>query len=93
MGMPAIRRETDMSGNNDVIKQLKSVVEKGGNLDVNTRDVLLFSAIIDIYDQLETLKPVLVFYKVGLYFASAMGLSVLGFIGALLTGKVEIVFK
>ena len=82
-----------MSGNSDVIKQLKSVVEKGGNLDVNTRDVLLFSAIIDIYDQLETLRPVLTFYKAAMFFVSAIGLSVLGFIGALLTGRVEIIFK
>lgn len=82
-----------MSGNNDVIKQLKSVVEKGGNLDVNTRDVLLFSAIIDIYDQLETLRPVLTFYKASMFFVSSIGLAILGFIGALLTGKVEIIFK
>ena len=82
-----------MSGNSDVIKQLKGVVEKGGNLDVNTRDVLLFSAIIDIYDQLETLRPVLTFYKASMFFVSSIGLAILGFIGALLTGKVEIIFK
>ncbi|GEM_PF-3120977 len=79
--------------NNEVIKKLQGVIERGGNLDVNTRDVLLFTAIVDIYEQLETLQPALVFYKVGIYFASAIGLAVIGFIGALLTGKVELVFK
>lgn len=29
---------------------MRDVIERGGNIDINTRDVLLFSAIIDIYD-------------------------------------------
>jgi hypothetical protein len=81
------------TGSSEIIRQLRSVIEKGGNLDVNTRDVLLFSAIIDIYDQLEELKPIIPFYRVGMYFASAIGLSVIAFFGALLTGKVDLIFK
>lgn len=42
------------NGNNEIIKKLRDVIQNGGNIDVNTRDVLLFSAIIDIYDQFET---------------------------------------
>ncbi len=41
------------NGNNEIIKKLRDVIQNGGNIDVNTRDVLLFSAIIDIYDQYE----------------------------------------
>ena len=81
------------NGNNELIKKIRDVIEKGGNIDVNTRDVLLFSAIVDIYEQLEELKPVLTFYKVGMYFASAIGVSIIGFFGALLTGRVELIFK
>lgn len=81
------------NGNNEIIKKIRDVIEKGGNIDINTRDVLLFLAIVDIYEQLESLQPVLVFYRVGLFFASALGLGVLSFIGALLMGKVELVFK
>ena len=43
-------------------------------LDINTRDVLLFGAIIDIYEVLETLKPASTFYRVGLFFATALQL-------------------
>ena len=43
------------NGNNEIIKKLRDVIQNGGNIDVNTRDVLLFSAIIDIYDQFEAM--------------------------------------
>lgn len=39
--------------NNELIKKLRDVIEKGGNIDANTRDVLLFSAIVDIYEKIE----------------------------------------
>lgn len=81
------------NGNNEVIKKIRDVIEKGGNIDINTRDVLLFSAIIDIYDQLENLHPVLTFYKVGMWFAGILGVSFVSLIFGILTGQVEIVFK
>lgn len=81
------------NGNNEVLKKIRDVIEKGGNIDPNTRDVLLFSAIVDIYDQLEKLQPVLTFYKVSMFFFSAVGMGILGFAGALLSGKIELVFK
>lgn len=80
-------------GNNELLKKLRDVIEKGGNIDINTRDVLLFSAILDIYEQLDEIRPVMTFYRVGVWFASAMGLSVIGMLFALMTGKAEIVFK
>jgi len=102
-------------GNNEVIRKLRDVIQNGGGIDVNTRDVLLFSAIVDIYDQLELLRtdtttgikearaetkrvmletqPAVVFYKVGIWMASAIGLSILGVVGALLTGQMEIIIK
>ena len=81
------------NGNNEVLKKIRDVIEKGGEFDPHTRDVLLFSAIVNIYDQLERLQPVLTFYKVSMFFFSAIGMGILGFIGALLTGKIELVFK
>lgn len=84
----------DMSnGNTAVIREMRLIVEQGKPIDIDTRDRLLFTAVIDIYEQLEKLQPALVFYKVGIYFAGAIGISILGFIGALLTGKVELIFK
>lgn len=47
----------------------------------------------EINARFEKLAPVLTFYQVGMYFASAIGLGVIAFIGAMLTGQVEIVFK
>jgi hypothetical protein len=102
-------------GNNEVIKKLRDVIQNGGGIDVNTRDVLLFSAIIDMYEQLEKsrnetqsaiaearsetkrvideTRPAIVFYRVGIWFASALGLSIIGLFFALMTGRAEIIFK
>lgn len=72
---------------------MKRIVEEGKPLDIDTRDRMLFSAIIDIYEKLEKFSPVFAFYQVGMYFASAIGIGVLSVIGALLTGKIELIFK
>ena len=81
------------NGNTEVMREMKRIVEQGKPLDIDTRDRLLFSAVIDIYEKLEQLQPALVFYQVGIYFASAIGISIIGFIGALVTGKVELIFE
>ena len=81
------------NGNTELIREMKNIVESGETISIEMRDRLLFSAVIDIYEKLEKFQPILVFYQVGMFFASAIGLSVLGFIGALLTGQIEITFK
>ena len=81
------------NGNTEVIREMKKIIDQGKPLDIDTRDRLLFSAVIDIYEKLEQLQPALVFYQVGVYFASAIGISVIGFLGALITGKIELIFK
>lgn len=42
-----------MTGNSELIRKIRDVIERGGSIDNNTRDVLLFSAILDIYDSNE----------------------------------------
>ncbi len=81
------------NGNTELIREMKRIVEDGKPLDIDTRDRMLFSAIIDIYEKIEKFAPVLTFYQVGMYFASAIGIAIIGFIGALLTGQVEVVVK
>lgn len=103
------------TANNELIKKLRDVIEKGGNIDVNTRDVLLFSAIIDLYEKIEAsnvetqkaiqeartetrrvieeTRPAIQFYRVGIWMASAIGLAIISFLGALITGRAEIIFK
>ena len=92
------------NSNSEVIRKIRDVIEKGGNIDVNTRDVLLFTAIIDIYEQnelsraemkqlREETKPAVLFTKVGVWVLSVAGVGFISFIGALLTGQVEIVVK
>lgn len=81
------------NGNTNVIREIKQIIDDGKPLDIDTRDRLLFSAVIDIYAKLEHLEPVLVFYRVGMFFASAIGIAVIGFVGGLLTGKIELTFK
>ncbi len=42
-----------MTGNSELIRNIRDVIQNGGSIDINTRDVLLFSAILDIYDSNE----------------------------------------
>lgn len=78
------------NGNTEVIREIREIITHGKPLDIDTRDRLLFTAIIDLYEQIE---PMRLFYKVGLFLASGIGASVIALIGGILTGKVEIVFK
>lgn len=91
-------------GNSEVIKKIRDVIQSGGNIDINTRDILLFSAIADIYDQYDELKkenkaireevrPALDFYRVAVWVSAAFGISFIGLVFAMLTGQVELVFK
>lgn len=100
-----------MTGNTQMIREMKRIVEDGQTLDVRMRDRLFLQGLIDIYEKMdqisidvqarenaintkfEKFQPVFTFYKVGMFFASAMGISIIGFIGALLTGQVELTFK
>lgn len=42
-----------MTGNSELIRNIRDVIQSGGSIDINTRDVLLFSAILDIYESNE----------------------------------------
>jgi len=44
-------------------------------------------------DFIKDLQPVIMFYKVGIWMAGALGLSILGLIWSLITGQVSLVFK
>lgn len=81
------------NGNRAVIQEMREIVKSGRSIDVDTRDQLLFTAVIDIYDKLEALQPALTFYRIGLWVASGLGVAIIGLIGGILTGRVEIVFK
>ena len=86
-------REQMANGNVKVIRAVLEEISSGKSLDIDTRDKLLFTAVIDIYEHLEKLQPALLFYKVGMFFAGAIGLAILGFIGGLLTGQIEVIIR
>jgi hypothetical protein len=79
--------------NVQVIKEMRTIIEEGNTISPQTRDRLLFTAVIDIYEKLEAFQPALIFYKIGLFFASAIGIAILAFMGGLLTGKIAVTFK
>jgi len=82
-----------MNGNRKVIETVRDNIRNGKSIDIDTRDELLFTAVIDIYDQLEKFQekfqPVMFFYKVGVTLASAISLAL---IGGLITGQIRIIF-
>lgn len=85
------------NGNNEVIKKIRDLIEKGGKIDPDTRDVLLFSAIVDIYDQLSIVRtetqPAIAFSRIGLWVAGGIGTLLIGLLFAIFTGKVELIFR
>jgi len=77
--------------NTEVLQEMRDIIKEGRTVDVDIRDRLLFTSVIGIIDRLDRLEPMFAFYRGGMFFVSAIGLGILSFIGALLTGKVEIV--
>ena len=75
------------NGNAEVIRELKDIIREGKKVDNDTRDRLMFTAIIDIYETLERFKPVFVFYQLGVFFASAIGISVVGYLVSLIFSR------
>lgn len=81
-----------MNGTQAVIKSVLDDIDKGHSIDINTRDKILFTAVIDIYEQLDKLGPVILFYKAGIFLASAFGLILIGFLWAVFTHEITISF-
>ena len=85
------------NGNRQTLLSVRDSIRAGHSIDIDTRDDLLFTAIIDVYDQLEKftekIGPAIIFYRVGIFFASALGLTIMGFLWGLLTGQIEILTK
>jgi hypothetical protein len=78
------------NGNTQVIREMKQIIDEGKQIDIKTRDRLLFTAVIDLYDHMEAIQPIIGFYKTFVFFASAIGIAV---IGALVTGRIALVFR
>jgi len=94
---------TMANGNRKVIEAVRDNIRSGHSIDIDTRDDLLFTAILDIYDGIEANQgkitkldektaPAMTFYKVGVFFASAIGLGIVAFIGGLLTHTIVVTF-
>ena len=66
------------NGNTTVIAEMREIIRQGKSVDIDTRDRLLFTAVIDIYEKLETFVPALNFYKGAIWVLSAIVLAVIG---------------
>ena len=85
---PTVNLMTSQSA--EAYREMRKIIEQGKPIDIDTRDRLLFTAIIDIYEKMD---PMLTFYKIGIWFASGIGVSIIALIGGILTGRVELVIK
>jgi hypothetical protein len=89
-----------MSDNRAIMDEIRRIVAEGDAIDVKTRDRLLLTAILDIYAQFDSLqvqidsmKPAITFYRIGLYVATLLGASAIALMWGLLTGQVTLVFR
>lgn len=69
---------------------MREIIKEGKTVDIQTRDRLLFTAVIDIY---EHLTPMVTFYKVGMWLVTALGGAFILLVFGLMTGQVELLFK
>lgn len=81
------------NGNADVLREMREIIRDGKSVDIDTRDRLLFTAMINVSDRLDAIQPMLTFYKVAMWFVSGIGISIVALIGGIVTGKVEVIFK
>lgn len=66
------------NGNTTVIVEMREIIRQGKSVDIDTRDRLLFTAVIDIYEKLEAFVPAFNFYKGAIWVLSAIVLAVIG---------------
>ncbi len=86
-----------MSESQSTLQEIKDLIQGGADLDTKTRDVILFSAIIDLHTKIdamgkriELLQPVARFYKAAAWSAAiAMG----ALISMAVSGRVTLVIK
>ena len=65
------------NGNTDVIREMREIIREGRSVDIDTRDRLLFTAVIDIYEKLESFRPMWTFYKIFMWAMSAIMLALI----------------
>lgn len=68
------------NGNTEVIREMREIIRTGKKVDIDTRDRLLFTAVIDIYEKLELFQPALTAYKVSVWILSAVVLAIIGMV-------------
>jgi len=90
----------DGAGNVAIMQEIKDILRDGKSLDPDTRDRLFLSSMIDIYRRLDALnvtmeqyKPMMKFYNTLSYLALAAAVSIMAFMGMMLTGQVEVHVK
>lgn len=82
-----------------VVERLDAKVNGNGTIGIdelvrqNQKDIATHKLELDILKEfMKSQQPMVVFYKVGVWFASAIGLSVIALIWGLLTGQVVLDF-
>ncbi len=101
--MPAL---PTISPNIATLQEIRDLLKSGTEIDGKTRDILLFSAIVDLYGLTNThaedthkklgevnkiLEPVACVYKFGAWAAAIIGTALLDLVA--LSGKLEIIVK
>lgn len=66
------------NGNTTVIAEMREIIRQGRSVDIDTRDRLLFTAVIDIYEKLESFQPMWAFYKIFTWAITAIVLALIG---------------
>lgn len=76
-----------LTGNGDTIGLDELVRTNTGNIERNRKDIDKLLSFV------EQLHPIILFYRVGVWFAGALGLSVLALLWSLITGQISINFS
>lgn len=83
-----------MTSSNELLKTMKNLISNKEQL-VNQElcNQIVITALIDLYENMESFRPVMTAYKFSLWAFSFLGLSFVGLIFGIFTGQIELIFK
>ena len=80
--------------NGEVIRQIRTLLDDHeAQVSARARDRLMLGAIAELYDRLDTFRPMYFFYKIAVWVGSAIGLGIIGLMILLATGQAQIIVK
>lgn len=75
------------------LKSIKHQLEAGKKISPDLLNLVTINALIDIFEKLDKLEPIITFYKVSLWILTSISASVIVLVFGIITGQIVLTFK